>query len=207
LAGFDGNEKAGAAPFEREGLAGDGADSDIDGAAVERMCGVGEDAGGAVEIGIARAPEEVAGADAGEVDVAVAELDSEEIFAERGDGIDAAAFLFFLGAAPGGGIEDDAVAGLEGGDGMIFVDFDEDAIGLEGGDGAEEDTAVAGGAGLDDLLVVGAAQEEGGEAAGVDLFEAEAVFGADGGEAVDGFTVGGGGEGDVFGVLVAAFDF
>lgn len=113
-------------------------------------------AGGADKVGVIGAPEEVTGADPGGVDGVIGEGEFEEPGEGGADVIEAAAFFILLRAAPGGGIEDDAVAGFEGGDFVSRGGFDVDAVGLDLGDGTELDAAVAGMAATDDGLVVDA---------------------------------------------------
>ena len=78
----------------------------------ERGGGLEVGAGGTVEVGVMGAPDEVAGAEAVEVDGMVGEGEFELSGEAGADVIEAAAFFFFLRAAPGGGVEDDAVAGF-----------------------------------------------------------------------------------------------
>ena len=127
------------------------------------------------------------------------------------DVVDAAAFFGHFGAAPVGGIEDETVAGLEGGDAAAGQWFDDDAIGQHAADAGDVEAAMVGGAATDDGLVVGAGDEVGSQPAGIDLGELLLPGrgdgeGATGPGVVDGLAVGAGGEGDVVGIFVAPFN-
>ena len=114
----------------------------------------------AVEGGVVGFPDELAGADAGPVDVTVAEAeDGLAGGVARGlDLVNAAAFLALGGIA---GVEDDAVAGLErGGEG------EGDGFAGDTGDGAEENAALGAEAAVGEFLIVDAAEPAGVLAAG-----------------------------------------
>ena len=146
-------------PTERQRRAGTGNDSDFDGNATDRGGRLEVGFGGLGNVDVVGAPEKVAGVDAGEIDGAIGEGDFGTAALAK-DLIEVAAFLLFGGAAPIGGIEDNPIAGLERGDALYLIEFDDDPIGQHFLDAADEDTAMARGATLDDTLMVDAGEEE-----------------------------------------------
>ena len=215
LGGLDGDlfgRVAVEAPVEGKGLAGRGGGVDVDELAGDGGGGIEEGPCDAGEVGIVGTPEEVTGADPGEVDGVVGELEEERAVEFGEDFEEAAAFFRFGGAAPVGGIEDEAITGFKGGDEVGWGGLDGDGGGEDLDDRADVDATVARGAAADDGLVIDAGEEVGAETAGVDLFElemleGELLEGAAGPGIIDGEAIGAGGKGDIRGVLVAAFDF
>jgi hypothetical protein len=108
--------------------------------------------------------------DAAEVEVAVAEAEDGLAVALGLDLIDASAF--FTGGVVAG-VEDDAVAGLEGG-----FEAERNVVVGDAGHGAEEDAALGAEAAVGEFLVLDAVEPAGVEAAGER--HREFVFGADG---------------------------
>ncbi len=114
------------------------------------------------------APHEVPGADSAGIDHPVAEAQFV-----AGDFENAPAFFRFLRTAPGGGVEDHAVAGLERRDPVGLRGLDDDAPVGDPEHLRQKHAAMARRASANHRLVVRAGQEERAEAARVDLFELE----------------------------------
>ena len=164
----------GVAGDEGEGRAGVAVKFECDGARETDFLAFEGGAEFAVEGGVVGFPDELAGADAGPIDVAMAEAQEGVAVGRRGffrthgrdaratrgqfDLVDAAA-LFALGGVAG--IEDDAVAGLQRGGGAKGDRLTGDAENL-----AEQDAALGAEAAVGEFLIVDAAEPAGVLAAG-----------------------------------------
>ena len=145
---------------EGEGRAGVAVEFERDGAREADLFAFEGGAEFAVEGGVVGFPDELAGADAGPIDVAMAEAQEGVAGAVAGgfDLVDAAA-LFALGGVAG--IEHDAVAGLERGGGAEGDRLTGDAENL-----AKQDAALGTEAAVGEFLIVDAAEPAGVLAAG-----------------------------------------
>ena len=150
----------GIASDEGEGSAGVAVKFECDGAGKTDFLAFEGGAEFAVEGGVVGFPDELASADAGPVDVAVAEAQEGVAGAVAGrfDLVNAAALFAFGGVA---GIEDDAVAGLQRGGGAKGDRLTGDAENL-----AEQDAALGAEAAVGEFLIVDAAEPAGVLAAG-----------------------------------------
>ena len=142
----------------------------------DRGGGFGVDPRELVDLGIVRAPDEIARADAAGIDRA----DWRSAVRSPSHFENAAAFFGFLRTAPVGRIEDDAVAGLERRDAVRVGGLDDDAAIGDPHHAAHQHAAMARGAAFDHGLMIGAGEEEIAEAARVDLLELQFGGGRDG---------------------------
>jgi hypothetical protein len=152
-------------------------------------------------------PQAVARVDAPGIDLTGTEGNLRDV-AARMQGNDAAALLMIVA---GPGVDDDAVARLQ-----RRVEADEQGVALESGDGAEEDAAFLGKAGVDELLVVDAPEPARVQAAGEGHLEFVTLVGtvrlgvcvvrATGGQAIECLAIHTGDAGNVFGRFEAPFD-
>lgn len=153
-----------------------------------------------LELGIVGFPESVADMDPGEVEVTVLEAKTFAL-----DLINATA-LFGVGVAAG--VEDDAVAGLEGNERRNL-----DEVGTNVGDGAEVGSPFFSEPGVDEILMVDAVQPAGKKSARECHLELIPIFPGDWSwlfrreNGVDGFSINLSDGGDVFRGFQAAFNF
>src|SRR5579883_1997546 len=163
-----------------------------------------------IDIGIVRAPDQIAGADSRGFDHSVAETQFEA--ATPLDYLKYASALFrLLGTPPVRGIEDHAVPRFQRCDPVRGSCFDGDALSRDLGDLAHLYAAMSGRAPAHHSLVIGSAEEEGSKSARIDLLELLLVEGVDGERAagpslIHGFAIGVSSERDVFRILVPALD-
>lgn len=145
-------------PCQLKRLTVSGDDGHVNGLFVDRRAGVDEGLGSFIDIDIMITPDPIAGADAGEVDLTVAETQFKAL-ASGFNLVDVAAFFFGFGAAPISGIKDDAIAGFEGCYVLNIGRLDNDVIFVDFRHTATEDTPMTRGSSRYDGLMVGAGDE------------------------------------------------
>jgi hypothetical protein len=126
--------------------------------------------------GVVGFPDDGAGGDGAEVDVAGMEMKLKAARSLRSNGCHAAPLLILLGMAL---IEDDAVVGLQRGLAVTLqsrVQIDHDGFPRDELHGADAAAAGLGEAGRDQALVIDAGEEAVGEAAGEGLLEIAALL-------------------------------
>ena len=160
-----------------------------------------------VDIGIVRAPDQIAAADAIAMDRAVAEAQFAAL-----DLKDAPAFFRLLGTAPVGRIEHHAVARLERRHAVRLGGLDQNPAVGNLQHAPHQHAAMARGAPFHHRLMIRPGEEERAEAARIHLLQPQ--FGGaielqfpPGPGLVHRLAIGGGSQRHVIGVLVAAFDF